>query len=134
MSVEQIAPRLEHGTSKRVLTFPGRPWTTNTAYNWHFHKRADEVAAIRNEAAVMARAVKIRPFGRVILTFAQECRTKQLPDTGACYLWAKAVEDGLVDAGVMADDTPKYVAELRFVSPAKTGRDCVVITIEEADE
>jgi hypothetical protein len=114
-----------------TLLFSGRPWTTNVAYNWHKMKRSDEVRMVRLYAKLFAISEKVPSHERVIITFAQECRTKVMPDTGACYLWCKAVEDGLVDAGVIPKDTPEHVAELRFPAPVTTGRDCVVVTIED---
>lgn len=40
-------------------------------------------------------------------------------DTGNCYPSFKAALDGLVDAGVLPDDTPAHVLSLKFYAPRK---------------
>ncbi len=42
------------------------------------------------------------------------------PDVGSLGNWAKAAMDGLVDAGVLIDDKPKYVKTLKFFAPIKS--------------
>lgn len=44
-----------------------------------------------------------------------------MPDVGAPLLAVKAVIDGLVDAGVLPGDDPRYVQRLTFVAPEVVG-------------
>jgi hypothetical protein len=44
-------------------------------------------------------------------------------DTGACFPAAKAAIDGLVDAGVIEDDTAKQVVQIDFHAPLVDGVD-----------
>jgi hypothetical protein len=42
-----------------------------------------------------------------------------IQDTGNCYGSVKAALDGLVDAGVLPDDTPAHVLSIKFNAPRK---------------
>lgn len=42
-----------------------------------------------------------------------------LQDTGNCYGSVKAALDGLVDAGVLPDDSPAHILSLKFNAPRK---------------
>lgn len=46
----------------------------------------------------------------------------RLQDTGACHPAVKAAIDGIVDAGVLLDDSPQYVKSIRFL-PTERGKD-----------
>jgi hypothetical protein len=48
----------------------------------------------------------------------------------ACYPAAKAAVDGLVDAGVVENDTPDHVTEIRFTAPAMGSHDALVLVVE----
>jgi hypothetical protein len=53
------------------------------------------------------------------------------PDTAACYPAVKAAIDGLVDAGVIPDDDPEHVVEIRFAAPAIGSHDSLTIVVAE---
>lgn len=42
-----------------------------------------------------------------------------LSDTGNCYGAVKAALDGLVDAGILPDDTPRTILSLTMLAPCK---------------
>jgi len=42
-----------------------------------------------------------------------------LPDVGACFPQAKAMVDGLVQAGILHADRPEYVRSLKFTEPVE---------------
>ncbi len=47
------------------------------------------------------------------------CMNGQMQDVGGCMPAIKAAIDGVVDAGVLPDDTPEYVTILKCVPPVK---------------
>lgn len=51
------------------------------------------------------------------------------PDVGACYLDVKAAVDGIRDAGVWPDDSPRWVRWMTMHAPVVTGRNAVVIEL-----
>jgi hypothetical protein len=53
------------------------------------------------------------------------------PDTGARFPAIKATVDGLVDAGVIPNDTPDHVTEIGFSSPAVGSTDSLVLVVVE---
>jgi hypothetical protein len=55
----------------------------------------------------------------------------RVPDVGSCAECVKAFIDGLVDAGMLPDDNPQYLAKLSYMAPRKTGRDAVTISVVE---
>jgi hypothetical protein len=57
---------------------------------------------------------------------------RSLPDVGACYPAVKAAVDGIVDAGVLADDDAEHLLALTFLPCEVVGKDGLRITILEA--
>lgn len=53
---------------------------------------------------------------------------RSMADTGACHPAAKAAIDGIVDAGILPDDSPQYVREIIFRAP-QIGRDALVLIV-----
>jgi len=52
-------------------------------------------------------------------------------DVGACFPTVKAAIDGLVDVGVVLDDTPAYVHQICFHVPQIVGYDGLRLIITE---
>jgi hypothetical protein len=46
----------------------------------------------------------------------------RLADAGAHFPSAKAVLDGIVDAGILEDDDGRYVLELRMIAPIRQAK------------
>jgi hypothetical protein len=53
-----------------------------------------------------------------------------LADTAACNPSVKAAIDGLVDAGVIENDTGEFVQQITFM-PVKKGKNALVLTLHE---
>ena len=101
----------------------------------HWTKRA---ALAKYWHALVAFAVRDQGISKinkpVILTMIFEHgKSQMLRDVSNCAAAAKLVEDGLVRAGVLEDDSPQYVHELRM-RPIKSidGRRRTIVYIEEA--
>lgn len=93
--------------------------------SWHWRarirKEIRETAALAGLAALHAGDLERFGDTRVqILVEPHECRHR-LTDAGNCVTSAKAAIDGLRDAGVLTDDSPKYVAALTFLAGRKVG-------------
>lgn len=114
-----------------TLAVPGRPLTTNRERNLHHHQRAAIVRPAREAWALAAKDAKLPQLDKVRITACPWLRGKRSQDVGACLPSVKAAIDGLVDAGVLADDTPTHVLSLSFLPPAlQAETDELVLTIE----
>jgi len=98
-----------------------RPWTTNAERkHGHWGARAALVSTWRQYFALKARGIpplewahfEVQPFQK----------GGRLQDTGACHPAVKAAIDGIVDAGVLVDDSPEYVKSIRFLATER-GKD-----------
>lgn len=115
-----------------TIVIERRPWTLNVERQGNRWKRAALVADWRKEAALYART-RTASFTAVDIVAAPELRNRAaMPDTAACVGAAKAMIDGLVDAGVLPSDGPDVVRSLTFLAPRVTGRDALSITVNEA--
>lgn len=115
-----------------TITHHDKPWTVNSARHasshWVEQKRTKEW---RTAFATLARMAGEEPFTRVTITVDHQTRTNRLPDTCSCVLAAKAGIDGLVDAGLLPDDSPQYVTSVTYLPPHRTGQDGLSITLTE---
>lgn len=111
----------------------GRPITENEHRTMHFRARSAYDRRIRNTFWALAKEARIPPLSAIAVTVRPEVVKGRLADVGACYPWAKAAIDGLVDAGVIPDDDPAHHLTLTFHAPVRTGRDAVVLIVEELD-
>ena len=120
-----------------TLRYDKRPWTLNSERQGS-HKgkkgggghygRAARTKEWRDKFAELADGYA--PLRSIEVVVLPEVRNKTMPDTGACIGAAKAAIDGLVDAGVIPGDGPKYVRRLTFLAPVVTGTDALVLRIE----
>lgn len=113
------------------LVHRARPWTANAERRLHFHARAALVAEWRAAFKILALEAHMPALGRIAVT-AMPIRAdrRSRPDVAACYPAAKAAVDGLVDAGVIPDDDPDHLVELRFTAPAMGSHDSLVLIVE----
>lgn len=121
------------------LFVPGEIWTINTERKLHHHARAKLVEPMREAAKLLCqnkmRQNKIAPFERLVeVTF----RPMQKPggviaDTANHLPACKAVLDGIVDAGLICDDTPRYVGAQTFVPPIASKDTGVWVYVTEID-
>lgn len=113
-----------------VLRYERRPWTLNVERQGNRWKRAKLVAEWRAEFARLATERQIPSLSAVHVTAIPHLRNRaSMPDTGACIGAAKAAIDGLVDAGVLAEDGPAVVRSLLFVAPEVTGTDALELEV-----
>lgn len=112
-----------------TLRHERRPWSLNVERQGNRWKRAELVKDWRYAFACLA--TNVPRLTHISVTVLPELKNRSgEPDTGACIGAAKAAIDGLVDAGVIPEDGPKYVRRLTFLAPVVTGTDALVLRIE----
>jgi hypothetical protein len=108
-------------------------WTLNSERRLNHFRRAELTATVRSLAA--AEAVRIRtligtikpPVG--IEVGVTTGRRGPLADAGAYVGVAKAAIDGLVDAGMLPDDGPRYVQWVRLWAPVRGAESALEVRI-----
>lgn len=102
-----------------LLRLDERPLTINRerAAHWREHRR--HTAHWREAFAWLARAQRIPHLDRIAVEATPiKPNRRNMPDVGACMPAVKAAIDGLVDAGVIDDDTDRHVVAVTFL-PAR---------------
>lgn len=110
------------------VLYPARPWTTNAeraSNRWH---RAELVKEWREAFLLLTKAQNIPQLTKVHITAQPYQKSGRLADVAAHNPAVKAAIDGIVDAGVMEDDSPEHLLSITFLPPKK-GRDALQITI-----
>ena len=109
-----------------------RPWTANAERTWHHMKRAKCVRLCRERFYWLALAAQIPKLNAVSVEVRPTVVNRRgFPDVAACFPAAKAGIDGLVDAGVIPNDTPNHLLKLTFFPATVTGKDSMRITVKE---
>lgn len=121
--------------NKYVLRYDKRPWTLNVERQGNRWNRAALVKEWRQVFNILARNAKVPPMKAIRVVAQPELKNRaSMPDTGACIGSVKAGIDGLIDARVLKDDGPDVVRELVFLAPVVTGKDALVLTIEDVSD
>jgi len=110
------------------LEFNQRPWTTNSERAGNRWERAKQTKEWRQAFELLAKSGKIPPMSWISVTVEPHQKGGRLQDVGACNPAVKAAIDGIVDAGILPDDSPQYVRSIIFLGPKK-GKDSLVIHI-----
>lgn len=111
---------------------PGRPLTVNRLASMHRQAWATHTRHTREAWAWLARQAELPRLERCRITATPlHANRRSLQDPSACAPEVKAAIDGLVDAGVLADDNGDHVAAIEYLPPEITGRDGLRIQIEE---
>jgi hypothetical protein len=118
-----------------TLTYRNRPWTLNDERSGGKrgkggrYGRAELTREWREYFCQAAHVEHVRPLRHIDVEVLQLCRDRRLPDVGACLPAVKAAIDGLVDAGVIPDDGPKFVHSLLFTPPRTVGYDALSLRV-----
>lgn len=100
----------DHDTRGRTWTFElplHKPLSLNGSRGQHY-ARARLVKTVRWRAKVAAIEARIPACGRVAIELHYAPRDLRRRDPFNLVATLKPVEDGIVDAGVIPDDTPQY--------------------------
>lgn len=124
--------KLTEGRSWTLAETGLRPTTINRLVTLHRMQWASRTAEVRSTWAMLARAAKVPAIAScavVVVPLHKDGRSPQDPAAAAPH--AKAAVDGLVDAGVLPDDSGTYVLSVEFLPPRICGVDGLEITIIE---
>lgn len=115
-----------------VRSVGARPLTVNAVVNLHRMSWAKHTADVRAEWCWLGRANGVKPCEAVSLVVTPLHKNARSPqDVAACAPEAKAAIDGLVDAGLIPDDSPKHLRSVTFLPPLIYGSDGLSIEIRE---
>ena len=120
-----------------TMFVPCELFTTNAERRLHHYARAAKVSDIRHKAKLyclnMQRNKKAVPFSQPVhVEFHPTQKPGTLADVAGHLPVAKAVLDGVVDAGLLFDDNPEWVLSQRFWPPIKGNPTGMTITIRDA--
>lgn len=114
------------------VTFVEKPWTTNEERrSRHWATRAQRTKQWREAfyQAIRPYVLEVGRWESVRITVQPWQRRGKLADVAAHNPAAKAAIDGIVDAGLIVDDSPKYLLAVTFLPPAR-GEDALTLTLE----
>jgi hypothetical protein len=112
-----------------VLHYGKRPVTLNAERRMHHFERAKIVKEWRNAFAWLAKLNHVPRHDRVVIIAQPHLKGGRMQDCDACHPSVKAAIDGLVDAGVLIDDSPPHVLEIRYMAPLPSSDDGLTITV-----
>ena len=92
-----------------VLTFDWHRPPLNANQRLHWAAKAKLTRTIRQTVEGTARRAFMDPFEHVTVQLTWVVTDKRRPDSDNIYPTFKAMCDGLVDAGIVPDDTPQYM-------------------------
>ncbi len=112
------------GPRTYTVTFPAGLELLNANGRTHWRHRHRVTAMLRETAAWLARVQHIPPLARARIVAVYEPPDSRRRDAPNWYPSFKAAIDGLVDAGVLPDDSDRYVTalEMRCGEPCPRGR------------
>lgn len=114
-----------------ILIYPDRPWTINSERKWNHFKRAAIVKTWREGFFYLAKEAKLSGLLEIEVEGTPILSGRGRPqDVGAAYNAVKAAIDGLVDAGVVPDDSPTYVRRIILCAPEK-GPNALHLTVRD---
>lgn len=116
-----------------TLRYDQRPLTVNKERTLHWHAHRAATREWRQAFYVLALQAKVPKLIAVQLEVVAVKRDRRaIPDPGGILPAAKAAIDGLVDAGVLPDDTDQYVRALVFLPHRiERGADALELTIRD---
>jgi hypothetical protein len=111
-----------------LIEYNEKPWTHNAERRMNMHARGKLTKQWRTDFCLLAKYEKIpRLVWAKIIVTPYQSRGK-LQDVAACAPAAKAAIDGIVDAGVLPDDSSRYVTSIEFRVPER-GTDKLILEI-----
>lgn len=123
-----------HVAGTWVLELPiGLPLTMNVARTLHHQSYGKRIKAIRGAALNAAQDALIPPLGRCSVQMYYQPPDRRRRDADGLVASLKPICDGLVDAGIVTDDTPDLmVKHMPVIEPAgRPARVWIVVTALE---
>jgi hypothetical protein len=115
-----------------VLSYDAKPWSLNQERTKHWAWRRERVEEWLAAYYWMAKDAHIPRCERIAVTV-----DLQMPgvvqDIANCYPAVKASIDGLVQAGVIEDDTAEHLVSITFNAPTHAKQPRLTLTVERVD-
>ncbi|WP_426727132.1 hypothetical protein ACEN2A_01780 [Corynebacterium auriscanis] len=92
------------------LSFTRIPLNLNDRQHWA--PKARITKQLRREAYIRCKAARIRPQPHITVTLHYQPRDRRKRDADNLSPTYKALCDGIVDAGLVNDDTPQYMTKV----------------------
>lgn len=109
-----------------------RPWTVNAERTWHHMKRAKLVKDCRERFRIYALEAQIPKLHHIAIeVWPLSPHRKWRPDVGACFPSVKSAIDGIVDAGIIPNDTDEFLGWVRFYPLLKWPHEGLLVRIRE---
>jgi crossover junction endodeoxyribonuclease RusA len=113
-----------------VLPYTKPPLSLNQRLHWAV--KAKLVKEVRTATAQLAKQAKIPPLEAVEITLIYTPKTARKRDTDNLFATLKPAVDGLVDAGVIADDNTEIVTKLSvLIAPVSKTAPKIVLFLHE---
>ena len=96
------------------------PLSLNSRQHWR--RKAKDVAAVRQAACMLAKAARIPALPRIAVELHYAPRDRRRRDVINLVATLKPTEDGIVDAGIVPDDTAQYVQPTMPILDEPTGK------------
>lgn len=120
-------------SARRSWTFDlplTKPLTLNDRGHWR--PRAQKIRAVREATALHARRLRIPPLPQISVEIHYAPRDSRRRDAINLAATTKPVEDGLVDARVVPDDTAEWVVPTHgVIDPPSRGTGRVYVIVRE---
>jgi hypothetical protein len=101
-----------------VVDHLGRPTTTNRAHQMHHRQVSADRKEWRKAGFVLGRAQKVTRCDAITVEcWGRYPDRRSLPDADAIAPALKGFLDGLVDAGLVVDDSGSYVHKITYCAP-----------------
>ena len=110
-----------------LLIRVGKPLWMTSNHRLHHMEKADRAKRLRILARARAAQLRLKVQSPVSVKVTIRTPTNAVFDPPNAWPTVKPIIDGLVDAGVLEDDSSTQVPEITFVRGAKTGRAGVYI-------
>jgi crossover junction endodeoxyribonuclease RusA len=106
-----------------------KPLTLNRERTLHRMQRAQFVKHWREQFGWLGREAKMGPSDWIAVSAIPYQKRGPLQDVSSCHPAVKAAIDGLVDIGVVPDDTPQFVPTITYLPPQR-GNDGLILIVE----
>ena len=116
--------------SEWTLRLEAKPLLLNAERAASRWVRADHTAMWRQAFYVLALQQKVPKLEQATIEVRHTKSGKgKVPDVCACVPSVKAAVDGIVDAGVLPDDTPKHLLAVTFHAPVRGETDSLELVV-----
>lgn len=110
-----------------------RPLTVNAVAKMHRQQWATHTRETRGRWHLLALEAEVRRVEACTITATPLHKDRRSPqDVAACAPEVKAAVDGLIDAGLLDDDSPDRLLSIQFLPPDVCGVDGLQLRIEAA--